>query len=147
MNAPFPSYRPTAPSSLSVSALDRIEVHLAEPDTGAWWWVELVSHVDALDDMWARHRADVEGSNGLHAHVLADAPRVAALVARLEIEHDRLATAIRDVRLRLGEISGDPDGVTEAVAATADLLARLRQHEVAAEDLLHEAYQVDLGGG
>jgi hypothetical protein len=143
MNASTPSgYQPT----FSLAELDRLELHLAEPEQGATWWVELAGHLDRLDDGLALHRADVEGPGGLHAQVLADAPRVAPAVARLEIEHDRLSSQIRDVRLRVGAISGDPEAVPEAIESTRDLLARLRRHQSDADDLVHEAYRVDIGG-
>ncbi len=137
-----PVVRPT----ISTADLDRIELHLAEPEPGALWWVELVAYLDGLDDALAMHRADVEGPGGLHAQVLTDAPRVAPAVARLEIEHDRLADQIREARLRVGAISGDPDGVGEAVAATRELVQRLRRHQSDADDVVHEAYRVDIGG-
>lgn len=143
MNAqPQPGYHPT----FSVADLDRLEVHLSEPEPGAVWWVELAGHLDRLDDALALHRADVEGPGGLHAQVLSDAPRVAPAVARLEIEHDRLSVAIRDVRLQVGSISGDPDAVPQAIEATRALVGRLRQHQAEADDLVHEAYRVDIGG-
>ena len=137
-----PVVRPT----ITTAELDRIEVHLSEPDPGALWWVELVGHLDRLDDALAMHRADVEGPGGLHAQVLSDAPRVAPAVARLEIEHDRLADQIREARLRVGAISGDPEGVDEAITATRELVQRLRRHQSDADDLVHEAYRVDIGG-
>jgi hypothetical protein len=137
-----PGYRPT----ITVSDLDRIDVHLAEPERSAVWWVELVAYLDRLDDALALHRADVEGPGGLHAQVLADAPRVAPAVARLEIEHDRLSVQIRDARLRVGAIAGDPEAADEAIAITGELVARLRRHQSDADDLVHEAYRVDIGG-
>lgn len=141
-----PDGPPVAHPTITTAELDRIDVHLSEPEPGALWWVELVSYLDRLDDALATHRADVEGPGGLHAQVLNDAPRVAPAVARLEIEHDRLADQIREVRLRVGVISGDPEGVPEAVEATRQLVLRLRRHQVEAEDLVHEAYRVDIGG-
>lgn len=137
---------PVVPHTITVSDLDRLELHLAEPDPGAMWWVELAAQLDRLDDALAVHRADVEGPGGLHAQVLAEAPRVAHTVARLEIEHDRLAVTIRELRLLVGQLSGDPDGVAEVSAATAELVARLRRHDSDADDMVHEAYRVDIGG-
>lgn len=147
MNAgPIPEGSPVLRPTIATAELDRIEVHLAEPEPGALWWVELVAYLDRLDDALALHRADVEGPGGLHAQVLADAPRVAPAVARLEIEHDRLASTIRDVRLQVGQMSGDPEGVPVAIGATRELVRRLRQHRSDAEDVVHEAYRVDIGG-
>lgn len=141
-----PGGPPTVRPTITTAELDRIEVHLAEPDPGALWWVELVGYLDRLDDALAVHRADVEGPGGLHAQVLTDAPRVAPAVARLEIEHDHLADRIREVRLRVGAMSGDPEGVDEAIESTRELVARLRSHQTAADDVVHEAYRVDIGG-
>ena len=137
---------PVVPHTITVSDLDRLELHLAEPDPGAIWWVELAAQLDRLDDAMAVHRADVEGPGGLHAQVLAEAPRVAPTVARLEIEHDRLAVRIRELRLLVGQRSGDPEGVAEVSAEVAELVARLRRHDADADDMVHEAYRVDIGG-
>lgn len=143
---PTPDGSPVVRPAITTADLDRLDVHLTEPEPGALWWVELVAYLDRLDDELAIHRADVEGPGGLHAQVLTDAPRVAPAVARLEIEHDRLATQIREVRLRVGGMSGDPEGVDEAIGATRELVRRLRRHQSDADDLVHEAYRVDIGG-
>ena len=137
---------PAHPSPITTADLDRWEVHLAEPEHTALWWVELAGNLDRLDDAFAAHRADVEGAGGWHAQVLHDAPRVAPLVARLEIDHDRLSNRIREARSRIGELAGDPAGAAEAIGLARDILERLRCHEEDARDLVHEAYRVDLGG-
>lgn len=137
---------PDIKHAITVTELDTVQSHLAETDHGALWWVTLTNQVDAFDDHLARHRADVEGPGGLHAQVLADSPRMAPEVARLEIEHDRLGDLIRQIRLRVGELAGDPAASDEAIGLVSDLVDRLRRHDEAAESLLHEAYRVDIGG-
>jgi hypothetical protein len=137
---------PDVKHAITAIELDVIQEHLATTDRSALWWVTLTHQVDAFDDHLARHRADVEGPGGLHAQVLADSPRMAPEVARLEIEHDRLGDLIRQIRMRVGELAGDPAATDEAVALVSDLVDRLRRHDEAAASLLHEAYRVDIGG-
>jgi len=137
---------PEAMHAITLADLDQIQLHLSDPEHNALWWVTLTQQVDAFDDHLARHRADVEGSGGLHAQVLTDAPRMAPQIARLEIEHDRLGDLIRQIRIRVGELAGDPAATDEAIALVSDLVQRLRRHDEAAESLLHEAYRVDIGG-
>jgi hypothetical protein len=137
---------PESRHAITVTDLDQMQVHLSDTDHNALWWVALTQQVDAFDDHLARHRADVEGPGGLHSQVLADAPRMAPEVARLEIEHDRLGDLIRQIRIRVGELAGDPASTDEAIALVSDLVQRLRRHDEAAASLLHEAYRVDIGG-
>lgn len=140
------SSAPGMKTPMSVADLDRIDALLADSDHGALWWVALVQEVDRLDDALALHRADVEGPGGFHAQVLSDAPRVAPAVAHLEIEHDRLGATIRETRQRVGEISGDPAAVAEAIELVSELINRLRGHQGAADEVFHQAYRIDIGG-
>ena len=124
-----------------------LEQALAQPSSGrhsAWAERVDVALVELSAD-FAEHVAVTEGSDGLHDAVLASTPRLSHSIRRLVAEH----TAIKGL---IGELLA---GVRPPVAADdvdmvrglgAALLARLVRHRQHGADLIHEAYQVDIGG-
>lgn len=94
-----------------------------------------------LERVWAEHTAGTESPHGVLAQVVADCPRLAPAVERLRAEHATVAAGLAAART-----PGDPGG-TPAAPGLAALLDAVDRHRRAGRDLLHEAYQVDLGLG
>lgn len=84
-----------------------------------------------LTDHIAEHLASTEGEHGLYAEIAATDPRLHFAVRRLLREHKQLRRALYK-RLSAAE-----------EAAVAELLDRHRQR---GNDLVYEAFAVDLGG-
>lgn len=132
--------------SISPAELDRLAALLERPDRPATWWVELAQRVDGLGDGLVVHRAEAEGAQGLHAQLIADVPRTAPAVARLNQDHLDLDESIRRIRGYIGEAAGDPEAAEAVIAEVRDLIARLRRHQEVAYRLVSDAYNVDIGG-
>ncbi|WP_194895776.1 hypothetical protein [Catenulispora pinisilvae] len=81
----------------------------------------------------AEHLAATEGEHGLYAEIVAADPRLTFAVENLIREHAEL----RAVQCDLAGM-GDKQ--------LADLARRLNRHCQRGNDLVHEAYVVDLGG-
>ncbi|NUR63613.1 MAG: hypothetical protein HOV87_33875 [Catenulispora sp.] len=83
----------------------------------------------------AEHLAATEGESGLYAELVAADPRLAFAVESLIREHAELRRAMRrDLSRDLSQ------------AQLADLARRLDRHCQRGNDLVYEAYVVDLGG-
>jgi hypothetical protein len=124
-----------------------LEQALAQPISGrhpAWAERVDVALVELSAD-FAEHVAATEGSDGLHDAVLASAPRLSNSIRRLVAEHAVIRGLIGDLlaRVRPPVAAGDVDTVRGLGAALLGRLVRHRQHGA---DLIHEAYQVDIGG-
>lgn len=109
-------------------------------------WAERVE--DALTDLAAdvrEHVAATEGAGGLHAALLAAAPRLSSSVQRLVTEHATIDGLVGDLLTRLRRPVAEED-----VGAVRDLgivlLNRVARHRQRGADLIYQAYQVDLGG-
>ncbi|WP_432979472.1 hemerythrin domain-containing protein [Dactylosporangium sp. CA-233914] len=98
--------------------------------------------VEQLKVAFAEHVEVTEGPAGLYAEVLGDAPRLAPHLDDLVGDHRSVWTALDELEGRLSH--RDP---AEAVRWQADRLIReVWQHRQRGADLLHEAYETDLGG-
>ncbi|MEZ5117783.1 MAG: hypothetical protein R2737_16100 [Candidatus Nanopelagicales bacterium] len=135
-----------APKSADEIELARVQQLLQVTKPTGVWWAELAHRLDGLSDRMWEHRAAVEGPGGLHSQILADEPRLAAQIDRLEREHSDLADRLLATRLLVGRHAGDPRRAATVVTAVADLLARLRSHQRRAREIVYDAYLVDLGG-
>jgi len=91
------------------------------------------------------HIAVTEGSGGLHDAVVAATPRLSNAVSRLGGEHIVIKELIEDLLRRVGP-PVPADQVDAIRAHGTALLARLARHRQRGADLVHEAYEVDLGG-
>jgi hypothetical protein len=124
-----------------------LEQALAEPSSGrdsAWAERVDVALVELSAD-FAEHVAVTEGSDGLHDAVLASTPRLSNAVGRLVAEHTAIRRLIGDLLagVRPPVAAADVDPLRELGTALLSRLVRHRQHGA---DLIHEAYQVDIGG-
>ncbi|GAA2001780.1 hypothetical protein [Catenulispora subtropica] len=83
----------------------------------------------------AEHLAATEGEYGLYAEIVAADPRLTFAVDSLIREHAELRSAMnRDLSENLSD------------SQLADLTRRLDRHCQRGNDLVYEAYVVDLGG-
>ena len=124
-----------------------LEQALAQPSSGrhsAWAERVDVALVELSAD-FAEHVAVTEGSDGLHDAVLASTPRLSHSIRRLVAEHTAIKGLIGELLagVRPPVAADDVDTVLELATA---LLARLVRHRQHGADLIHEAYQFDIGG-
>ncbi|GAA3450340.1 hypothetical protein [Dactylosporangium matsuzakiense] len=91
---------------------------------------------------FAHHVAVTEGPSGLYAGVIDDAPRLAPYLNDLVGDHRTVWSALDELEGRLSDRHPP-----EAVRRHADRLIReVWLHRQRGADLLHEAYETDLGG-
>jgi septation ring formation regulator EzrA len=87
-----------------------------------------------------------ESSQGIYAELRSTAPRLSTRVDAQLAEHpEMLAEVDRLLAERDDGLSGD-EAVAEHRAAVTALLQTLTRHRRRSADLLHEAWDVDLGG-
>ena len=102
--------------------------------------LESVPALRRLRAEWDRHDRVLPGPHHLLGRVRDDEPRLAGRIARLCAERDALAVRLHHL-FRSADSRGD-DCVTAEITAVR---AAIRAHERRVNDLLHEAYDVDLG--
>ena len=85
----------------------------------------------SLSDAIAEHLAVTEGEGGLYAEIVAADPRLAYAVQSLIREHDELRRLLHS---RLSDCQRDEAART------------LHRHTRRGNDLVHEAFVVDIGG-
>jgi hypothetical protein len=127
----------------SMSALEQA---LAAPGPGrSGDWAQRVQF--ALVELSADFREHVditESPGGLYPGLLTTAPRLSNAIARLTLEHTRIADLVDDLLARVSGPDGpDVDPVRDLGMVLLGRLARHRQH---GSDLVYEAYAVDVGG-
>ncbi len=126
-------------------SMSALELALAEPaPRGHARWTERV-HV-ALVELSADLREHVEvtqGEAGVHADVLAAAPRLSGAVARLAREHVQISRLVDDL---LSRTSVPDQDVARVRRLGTTLLGMLVSHRQRGSDLLYEAYEFDIGG-
>jgi hypothetical protein len=120
---------------------------LASPISGrhaAWAERVDVALVELTAD-FDEHVTVTEGSGGLHDAVLEAAPRLSHAVRRLVSDHTVIKELVADLlaRVRPPVAPDEVDAIRERGSA---LLGRLAHHRQHGADLIHQAYQVDLGG-
>lgn len=127
-------------------AITRIEVVLSRPgqDRHQAWAGEVGSAVDVLADVWETHVALTEAPDGLLAQIVNEAPRLASTVGRLRREHLQIAARLRTTGEQLD--SADESGLAVIRADLAGLLIKINGHRRDGGELIHQAYQVDIGG-
>lgn len=125
----------------------RIGQLLTESTDTAVWRVALARGVDDLGAALWEHRAALEGQSGLLREIEGDAPRLVFAARLTHRELEELATTLAQVRQTISFSMGRPGGVSAVVAATASWLASARRHQERVATLVHDAYELDLGGG
>jgi uncharacterized protein (UPF0335 family) len=105
---------------------------------------DLLEHVKA--DL-AVHRALAEGRHGLHLDIVRSSPRHAHAVRRLNAEHRVLAAHVNELCGHAASRVFDGGVAMERVQACAQALIReIARHRQREADVVHEAYDMDLGG-
>jgi hypothetical protein len=97
-----------------------------------------------LADCWRRHITDTEAPDGLLNQILTDAPRLATTVERFRREHPAITARIVATADRLADRTAGRADVEQHVA---DLLAAIERHRRGGSDLIHWAYNIDIGLG
>jgi hypothetical protein len=118
----------------------------ASPSASVATWTERVEV--ALSELFAdfhAHIAITEGPGGLHADVVATAPRLAHAVHRLSREHGVITDMIDVLRVQTRAVL-TAEHVAHLRRRGADLLTRLKKHRQRGADLVFEAYETDIGG-
>ena len=133
-----------APLSLERS-LSRINELLVRRGHADAWWSALLRAVDELAAAVEVNRAESVGREGLHSQILDLQPRLAFDVRGLERDHVELAADIAELRSIVATSSEHPGGMPATLAATTEVVARIRGHQRRLSTVLHEAYQRDLG--
>jgi len=127
-------------------ASSRVEEALSVPvqDRAADWVGDLAAVVAELSLAWESHVALTESPDGLLEQITVDAPRLSSTVARLRREHVDVATRLRTA----GELlrSGDESGLEPARRELSAVLLRIGRHRRDGGELIHQAYQIDIGG-
>ncbi|WP_426507700.1 hypothetical protein ACPPVO_55585 [Dactylosporangium sp. McL0621] len=125
-----------------LGGIQRVE-HAIQTPVGDPAFGSRVSHAVAqLKAAFAVHVEQTEGPSGLYAEVVDDAPRLAPYLNTLVGDHRSVWTALDQLEGHLTD-----EHPPEAVRRDADRLIReVWQHRQRGADLLHEAYETDLGG-
>lgn len=97
-----------------------------------------------LADCWSRHVADTEAPDGLLNQILTDAPRLATTVERFRREHPAITARIVATADRLADRSADRADVEQHVTG---LLGAIERHRRGGSELIHHAYNIDIGLG
>ncbi|HYO18749.1 MAG TPA: hypothetical protein VES02_08815 [Dermatophilaceae bacterium] len=108
----------------------------------AGWWARLADALDDLRDQIAR--ADMPG---LAAQLVADAPELASSAMRLPELDDQAQADAALLRLEVADKAGLRSEARSIREALRVLLDRVRRIERISDDLLHDTYQRDFGGG
>lgn len=149
MEAPFAEYveRVRAQRAELRDSMAALQAALADPDGDRT--VARRRLRAALTELAADLRAHVElteSAEGLYSGLRSTAPRLGARVDAQLAEHEGL---LAEVDRLLGERDvglDDDTAVSEHRSAAAELLERVARHRRRGNDLLHEAWAVDLGG-
>ena len=134
----------TLSTDQALTYVNGLLVHPA--DSGAWWTTLARGLNNLTDAMWEEGYL-AGGPAGLHQEIMDEQPRLAFQVRRLEREYVDLIDELVELRLLVSTCMGRAGGVAVVLAATTDLVGRIRAHERRSCTLVHEAYQRDLGGG
>ncbi|MGZ4461174.1 MAG: hypothetical protein ACXVW9_18815 [Nocardioidaceae bacterium] len=128
----------------SMSALEHALAAPAPRDQARWAERVEVALVELTADF--REHVDVtEGPEGLYAEVLATAPRLSGVTARLAGEHTKIRALIDDLMARVGALEAHEDVEQVRELGTA-LIVMLVRHRQRGADLVYDAYEFDIGG-
>ena len=123
--------------------LIEFERSLAAPARGreAQWRAGVQAAAARLRDAFANHIAVTEGTDGLFAEIMSEAPRLAHHIDLLRNEHREISAEVSRAAERP---AGDPDEIRKEALV---LFNRFAHHRQKGADLLYDAYDVDLGFG
>ncbi len=117
------------------------------PDDPSRWVARLLEHLPGLARTMREHFEDEEGGL-LFAEIPHRRPRFAVRLEALKEEHPRLLVEIAKVTKAAGNLRGaEVYELRELNARIQLLVARLRRHEAAENELIFEIYWDDIGTG
>src|SRR6185436_16991581 len=114
-------------------AIVQLEMAISSPAAGRMddWSGQVTKDMVGVRDAFDQHIIVTEKPGGLYEEIMERAPRLAGTVKRLQDEHPAIEASIAKLlsRLDAGEVDGDVWPLDKA-----------------RDDLLWEAYNVDIGG-
>jgi hypothetical protein len=149
-----------APADGLAAHLERVRAHRAELREsvtavgaalesplarGGMWRERVRAALAELAHDFDDHVLLTESSGGAYDRAAHAAPRLAGVAGRLRAEHPELRDCIHGY-LAVLEHGGTMADLPVFREEVGDLVARLVRHRSKGDDLLHEAYDVDLGG-
>jgi hypothetical protein len=131
------------------AAMDGVEAVLSSALTGRTtaWAKELQPAMSRLRDAVNHHVAVTEGPGGLFEQIQTDAPHCAPAVQKLHGEHEVFQAEADEVLGKLDGSADDPVAMGAVREQVTSLIGRLVRHRQRGADLIHDAYEVDIGGG
>ncbi len=125
--------------------MQHLERTAASPAASETWIADLTDGVRQLETALNRHIAEVEAPDGLLDQIVDTAPRLHRLTDETRSHHVSLSDATTALLNTLAGAQSDVP-VDEIRAAVLDLLNEIARHRQKGADLIHEAYDVDIGG-
>lgn len=108
------------------------------------WRRELGEVVARVDEVVSAHIAGTEATGGFFDELVTESGgRLSGAVRRLHRDHERSTEMLRDLRAAI-DGGADPDTLHQGAAG---LFAQLEAHRHRGNDLLWQAYGVEIGGG
>ena len=131
------------------TAADTFENKLARPGSDPRWITGVADAMQGLREAFEAHCTEVEADDGLLPELLAEAPRLAGKITRIENEHITIRADLDRVAGLVESCNGacDDDDVDSIRHAALDVLRAISVHRQKGADLVWEAYSVDIGGG
>lgn len=136
-----PSRTATSPMPLERSLARTNELLVGRTNTPEWW-TALARNIDDVAGCVESHAVACES---VHRQLLPEHPRLAFRVRALERDHVELIAEAAELRAVVAAATDQAAGLPIVLAATTELVARLRGHDRRAGNLLHEALRQDLG--
>ena len=119
---------------------------LLDPEASAAWRLAVAGRVHDLSRAVAMHVGVTEGPGGLHDDITAGYPRLDHLVRRLQREHGAIRAELHeDERALAGPL--DDEGVLRLRRDLLEMIERIRTHRQRGRELVHQAYDIDIGPG
>ena len=139
--------RSESPTGLRRAA-HKLSLTVHEIDSGSGWdasaWSgQVAACLRQLDTAWVRHAEDNESPGGFFDQLRTEAPQLDPRLRQLHREHESLHRTIQRT-IDLVDRPSDPHEVRRDVDG---LLALLSKHEQRGAEVIHQAYEVDDGGG
>ncbi len=126
-----------------------LDASLASPIGRPSWLDRFRRDLRALRAALEAHVVEVEGPEGILAHILADEPWLTNRVEELSAEHPSLMEGVITLEAKLEEVGSDPteDEADELRDEALGLLGALARHRHRGADLVYDAFDVEIGGG
>lgn len=118
-----------------------------QPDDPVRWVARLLEHLPVLLRTMREHFVDEEGGQ-LYGELPTRRPQVAARLDALKNEHPHMLAEIEEIIDVAGDLRrAELYELRELNARVQLLVARLRRHEAAENELIYEVYWDDIGAG